>query len=338
MIFSVIVPIYNVEQYLSSCIESVLKQSFEDLELILVDDGSNDNCPRICDCYAQKDSRIKVIHKKNGGLVSARQAGISMASGDYVVNLDGDDRMADEMLENAYRIIADTKADIISFSYTSCFKNGLERRENEPAEPGMYQKNDMKKVIYPKLLLDKNMRHMLYFLWGKAVRRSLITMPQLNVTKSISLGEDLCCVVPCYLKAEKVYITRANGCMYNIRDNSISKSVNPNQLSEIEEVVKLLHMLDSTAADDFGEQISRYYCFMCFAIIAAAAERKQFKNLKKIKKVILESSCKEELAKANFGTITLKSGIAVWLIKKKLIKTAFCFLYLCGCIKDIIGK
>ena len=105
MLFSIIVPIYNIEKYLSRCIDSVLAQSFSDYELILVDDGSPDNCPAICDEYAKKDSRIKVIHKKNGGLVSARQAGIVEAIGDYVFHLDGDDAICPDALESAYEII-----------------------------------------------------------------------------------------------------------------------------------------------------------------------------------------------------------------------------------------
>ena len=105
MLFSVIVPIYNIEKYLRRCIDSVLAQSFEDYELILVDDGSPDSCPAICDEYAEKDARIKVIHKKNGGLVSARQAGITEAAGDYVFHLDGDDAMCEGALKSAYEII-----------------------------------------------------------------------------------------------------------------------------------------------------------------------------------------------------------------------------------------
>ena len=108
MFFSVIVPVYKVEKYLSPCIESVLNQTFSDLELILVDDGSPDNCPKICDNYAQKDARIKVIHKPNGGLVSARQAGIKIASGDYIFNLDSDDLIENDTLECAYNIIKNT--------------------------------------------------------------------------------------------------------------------------------------------------------------------------------------------------------------------------------------
>ena len=108
MFFSVIVPIYNVEKYLSRCIDSVLSQTFADFELILVDDGSPDNCPEICDKYVQKDHRIKVVHKENGGLVSARQAGVSIAKGDYIFNLDGDDAITPDALMSAYQIILDS--------------------------------------------------------------------------------------------------------------------------------------------------------------------------------------------------------------------------------------
>ena len=91
MKFSVIIPIYKVEQYLRQCVDSVLAQTYTDVEIILVDDGSPDSCPAICDEYAKKDSRIKVIHKPNGGLSDARNAGLDMAQGEYVLFLDSDD-------------------------------------------------------------------------------------------------------------------------------------------------------------------------------------------------------------------------------------------------------
>ncbi len=90
-LISVIVPIYGIEKYLGICVESIIKQTYKNLEIILVDDGSNDRCPELCDLYAKKDSRIKVIHKNNGGLVSARKTGIKIASGDYATYVDGDE-------------------------------------------------------------------------------------------------------------------------------------------------------------------------------------------------------------------------------------------------------
>ena len=96
-LISVIVPIYNRELYLEKCIESIVSQTYSNLEIILVDDGSPDNCPAICDEWAKKDSRIKVVHKENGGVASARNAGLSAATGDYVAFVDGDDFIAPEM-------------------------------------------------------------------------------------------------------------------------------------------------------------------------------------------------------------------------------------------------
>ena len=93
---SVIVPVYNVEKYLCQCVDSILGQTYRDLEVILVDDGSPDGCPRICDEYARKDGRVKVIHKKNGGLSDARNAGLEMAGGEYVIFVDSDDFWKDE--------------------------------------------------------------------------------------------------------------------------------------------------------------------------------------------------------------------------------------------------
>ena len=96
---SVIVPIYNVEKYLARCVDSIVNQTYKNLEIILVDDGSPDRCPQMCDDYAEKDSRIKVIHKKNGGLSDARNAGMAVATGEYISFIDSDDWIETSMFE-----------------------------------------------------------------------------------------------------------------------------------------------------------------------------------------------------------------------------------------------
>lgn len=109
---SVIVPIYNVEPYLRRCVDSVLAQTLSELEIILVNDGSSDGCPSICDEYAGRDSRIKVIHKINGGLSSARNAGLDAATGDFIAFVDSDDYIAPEMVENLMNALQEATADI----------------------------------------------------------------------------------------------------------------------------------------------------------------------------------------------------------------------------------
>lgn len=338
MFFSVIVPIYKVEKYLTRCIESVLEQSFSDYELILVDDGSPDACPGICDRYAEKDGRIRVIHKENGGLVSARQAGIRVAAGEYVFNLDGDDALAPGALARAHEIIMETGADMVSFSYIRCKDGKQDAVVDDLAGEGLYERTEIKRKLLPKILVDENMQHMFYFLWGKAIRRSLVTAPQLGVSTRISLGEDLCCAVPCYMQAQRVYMSRKAVYFYTVRDDSISVSFDAKQILQTAEVVNMLKKLDCELPEDFDRQISRYSCFMCFAVLAAAAEGGHFGALKELKRYIAGSVHKEEIAKAEFSHITFKSRVTVELIKRNHIGAAFYFLYLCGCIKRVLGK
>ncbi len=116
MKFSIIVPIYNVEKYLTQCVNSILNQTYKDFELILVDDGSPDSCPKMCDDFAKKDNRIKVVHKKNGGLSDARNAGVLVSQGDYLIFVDSDDYYS---TNNVFEIIAkeidEKKVDVVQF-------------------------------------------------------------------------------------------------------------------------------------------------------------------------------------------------------------------------------
>lgn len=335
MLFSVIVPIYNIEKYIRRCIDSVLAQTFADFELILVDDGSPDGCPAICDEYAKKDERIRVIHKKNGGLVSARQAGIQVAEGEYIFNLDGDDAVCPDALESAYAIIRDTKADMVSFSYR-CNIDGQIGDVVEDAVPeGLYDKAKIREHIYPRLLSDQNMEHVFYFLWGKAIKRELVFPHQMNVNPAISLGEDLSCVVPCYLDAKTVYMSKKAIYLYTIRNDSISTDFKTKQITQIHDVIVGLRNLKTETPEDFEAQISRYSCFMCFAILAAAAEGKHFQALPNIMERIQNSVHREEIGKARFQKITVKSRIAIFLMQRNMIRSAFYFLYLCKKIKQI---
>ena len=333
MFFSVIVPVYKVEKYLPNCIESVLNQTFSDFELILVDDGSPDLCPKICEEYAKKDNRIRVVHKSNGGLASARIAGIKVAKGNYVYNLDSDDLIEDDTLEYAHKIIMDTDCEIVSFSYR-WVKNGQTINiTTDTLEEGLYTEENIKKYIYPKLLMDKNMEHISYYLSGKAVKRELLTPNQLAVSEKISLGEDLCCVFSCYLHAKSVYISKKTAYLYTVRTDSMSKGFNTNQIYLVENVINEISKNNVEKVADFKEQLCRYSCFMCFTILASAAEGNHFKSIKEIKNNIENSLHNEKILLAEFNSISLKSRISIFLMKKSCYKTAFYFLNICKIIK-----
>jgi glycosyltransferase involved in cell wall biosynthesis len=118
-LISVIVPVYNVENYLRACVDSIIAQTYDNLEIILVDDGSPDNCPAICDEYAEKDRRIKVIHKENGGVSSARNYGIDASKGLYITFIDSDDTVAKNWIEGLYETINDYDLSIAGITYVN---------------------------------------------------------------------------------------------------------------------------------------------------------------------------------------------------------------------------
>lgn len=116
-LISVIVPIYNVEDYLNRCVDSLINQTYNNIEIILVDDGSPDNCPVICDSYAKMDNRIKVIHKVNGGLSDARNAGLGIATGDLIAFVDSDDWVSPFYIETMSNVLHDSGADIVECGF-----------------------------------------------------------------------------------------------------------------------------------------------------------------------------------------------------------------------------
>lgn len=338
MFFSVIVPVYKVEDYLPSCIDSILNQTFDDYEIILVDDGSPDSCPEICDRFSGEYQNIRVIHKENGGLASARIAGIKIAQGDYVFNLDSDDLIENDTLEYAHKIICETNCEILSFAYKWIKGSKVVSVTNDGLEEGLYRGKDIEKHIYPRLLMDKNMNHISYYLSGKAIKREFLLPNQLGVNEKISLGEDLCCVISCYLKTQSVYISKKEAYLYTVREDSLSKDFNANQICLIENVIEEIQKNETEKISDFDDQLNRYSAFMCFAILASAAEGDYFKSIKNIKSNIDKSVHKEKIQRAKFDKISVKSRISILLMKKNMYKTAFCFLNLCKNIKKFVKR
>ncbi len=216
-IISVIVIVYNVEKYLKECVDSIRNQSYVNLEIILVDDGSTDQSSELCDMFAEEDARIKVLHKKNGGLVSARQEGTKLATGEYIVFVDGDDWIDVDMYEKLYLLSRIYSTDIVI--------SGIIREKNEGQKydsnilcEGYYDKEMLKSNVYPHMMFDLEKRS--YYidpsLCNKLFRASLIKNCILMADKEIFyLGEDAAVIYPCLLKADNILVTKL--CMYHHR-------------------------------------------------------------------------------------------------------------------------
>lgn len=217
-LFSLITPVYKVEKYLPQCIESMINQTFEDIEIILVDDGSPDRCPQICDAYAAKDKRIKVIHKENGGLVSARQAGSLAVTGVYTINVDGDDWIDPAYCERMAKVIEEFHPDIVMCGHYQAYESRNEKSAL-PYRYGYYCREDIEKEVFPILLQDAHGHSFRLTLWAKATKSQLQQQQQL-VDVVVNVGEDAACMAPCIFHADSIYMME--DCLYYYRQNPTS--------------------------------------------------------------------------------------------------------------------
>ncbi len=207
---SIIIPIYNVEKYLDKCIESVVNQTYKNLEIILVDDGSPDNCPKICDEWSKNDNRIKVIHKKNGGLSDARNFGLNEASGDYVGFVDSDDIISSNMYEKMLDLMKKNDADICSCEFVR-FLEGDKPYFKEDNEYKIYSNDE----ILKSLLTEKITNHVC----NKLFKISLFNNIKFPVGKKY---EDIMVMYKILLKTEKFIASKSQYYGYMYRDNSIT--------------------------------------------------------------------------------------------------------------------
>lgn len=218
---SVIIPIYNTSEYLKECLESVVRQSFTDYELILVDDGSSDGSGLICDEYAAKDDRIRVIHKENGGLVRARKAGLRTAFGKYVICVDSDDWIEQGAFERLVGLMESEEVDLVLCArYKDTGASG--RLLMQAFSEGRYDKERIIKEILPYMIVNDA-----FFRWGispnmwdRIFKRDLLLKCQMDVDDSLTMGEDAACTYPYIMDCDSLYITHE--AFYHYRQTTTS--------------------------------------------------------------------------------------------------------------------
>lgn len=236
---SVIVPIYGVERYLGICIESIINQTYRNLEIILVDDGSKDRCPEICDLYAKKDSRIRVIHKPNGGLVSARKAGLFISTGEYIGYVDGDDWIGSGFFESMITETLLSGADITIAGFT---RDLFDKSVNfiNSSRQGLYEGDELKH-LWSEMLSVGNFHQLgvTTYVWNKLFKRQVLYNHQMNVDDRITIGEDAAVVYPAMLSCKKVCII--DNCAYHYRQREDSMLKKISSFAADAEKVKILY-------------------------------------------------------------------------------------------------
>lgn len=263
---SVIVPIYKVEEYLPKCIESILAYDGSDFELILVDDGSPDQCPEICDKYASRDKRIKVVHKRNGGAVSARKAGFACSCGKYVTFVDGDDWIDEQYLAQICEMLRREEPDVVAVTALYFAKNGENRCVRNGGQfKGLYGKEKLAVEFYPFIF-----RYSPDFCFGmapslctKIIRREIIGRFLPNVSDDIRMGDDLAASLPCVLSAKNIYFTDLCGYYYRQNPTSMTNSFDVHAPERLCSLLKNLRTETlQFSVQNMQQQIGMYAVFM----------------------------------------------------------------------------
>ena len=281
---SVVIPVYKVEQYLRRCVDSVLAQTLSDLEIILVDDGSPDHCPEICDEYASKHENIRVIHKPNGGLASARNAGMKVATGQYLFFLDSDDWLDADGLEQLYLCAEKYQVDFVRYRAIRSGWPGMEPHAACMVEPvrelqeGYYNRDTILKEVYPRLMATPQLTMgAVVGACGSLYRMDFLRQNDLIFYEEVKFSEDLVFSARVVRAARSFYFIDTPGVYhYFYNPNSISKSFRSGRW---ESCKGLIHACERDFGRDTEYDFSgQLHCLRWFCIMLALNEHRYLKK------------------------------------------------------------
>lgn len=251
---SVVIPVYNVEKYLRKCVDSVLGQTYKNIEVVLVDDGATDNCPQICDKYAEKDNRVKVVHKKNGGLSDARNFGIDASTGDYIMFLDSDDYWnSDTAVEHIVDLIEKEQRDVVLFFFKYLFED---KQDNNLVEynnsfdsitiSGGSKAEQLTDIVKNNIYLSSSVT--------KAIKRELFLKNDLYFVKGI-LSEDIDWSARLMLYANSFSLLNESFYIYIQRSTSIAHNIKKKNIVNVKNnIIKCIEL-----ADKFDDTLKEIY-------------------------------------------------------------------------------
>lgn len=301
---SVVVPVYNGEQYLRSCIDSVLGQTFRDLELVLVDDGSRDTSARLCDEAAQKDTRVHVIHKENGGLMSAWMRGVQESTGSYISFLDCDDWLEADHLEKmtaALRRDGSCRQVICGGYVIEREWNHTSEKVGSQAEPGVYEGECLTHLVKDRLLGQEH-RTVILSRCMKLFSRQLLLDNMHFGNPDIRMGEDVNVTVPMFLDADRVVILKDNyDYHYRFVAASMVHRYDPGMQNNMHLLLHTLHkVMDEKAYPNGHMQVEREALLQLCLVLKNELRRTDTGAdavVKRVQQICREEKANEQLKK-----------------------------------------
>lgn len=287
-LISVIVPVYKVEAYLDPCVESIINQTYRNLEIILVDDCSPDRCPEMCDAWAAKDSRIKVVHKKNGGASDARNAGLDVFLGDYVTFVDADDLVASDMVEVLFKGCVDNGADV-----SMCALQNFS--ENAPCLDG--RNSSAEKILSGEFVCTQ-----FFCCYGpnpvsKLFKRSVVKESRFILGRK--MGEDAAFTYPILYAQERICFVQRYMYFYRSNPSSATGTYSLNQLDELKTLQEMLSFYEEKKESKIYNAMALEY----FARILA--------HESKMKKSGIQDACAQERLRQEKMALMKKGGLTL---------------------------
>ncbi len=318
-LISIIVPIYKVEKYLRQCIDSVINQTYSNLEIILVNDGSPDNCPKICDEYAKKDDRIKIINKNNGGVSSARNVGLDNAKGNWIVFVDADDWIEKRYCEDLLKIATNKSADIVICGYNRVY-NDKTKKISAIAKKTDFDSNDyLINVLNPQTGFG--------FCATKIFNVDIIGKNRFD--ESIVVGEDALFNIKISKNLKRAVYVQKELYNYRINDDSAVKRFDTNYVKKYSKSIEVnkKYIFENYLQEEIK---NNFYNFIAFHVMLIAVNycfhpENNIKNKKKLlRKICNYNNFKEGIEKSNYKMISLTRKVTLFTLKHKLYILTSC--------------
>lgn len=320
MFFSIIVPVYKAEKYIHQCIQSILEQEFDDFELILIDDGSPDLCPAICDEYSRMDARVRVIHQKNGGVVKARQTGARYASGEYIVTVDSDDYIGNDFLSRIYQAIDRHHTDIVAFGAILVGETKTVRMENQlPA--GVYEASSMQAIrdnfMFDAKMGKLNFGNLLFSLWSKAIKRELLVESQMKVPAEIRKGDDLAVITPILYGCDKLVVLENMEYFYRFNPDSVMHTYSEKDIISLK---VLTAYLEPYCGQRYRQNLYMYVLKMCLEhLVGTAVSSSNYRQFRQKARLLYDECINDYRSFFSTKELGLRDGIIAFSVKYKLL-------------------
>lgn len=318
---SVIVPVYRTGRWLEQCVNSIVNQTYRKLEIILVDDGSPDECPALCDSWAEKDARIRVLHKKNGGLMAAWMDGVRLSTGEYLCFADSDDWMDTRMIEQLMKLTSGLDKEAVCGNYVQEWEGRNGKSYSVPVcqalAPGTYEGERLLKEVYP-ILVGQEKRPITLSRCMKLFSRQLFLNNMHYCNPEIKMGEDTNITIPALLDAKRIVIAQES---YYYHYRYLQESMAHRYDPKLYENICLLsdtirQILEDKKAPDAEGQSGREYQLLLFLVLKNEARGGRKGWIKRVRDICLLPAVKMEAAEHPLKPGTTVNRILYHILKR----------------------